>query len=386
MAAPWIGIVNQAIPEYLRDVLDTTVYKRLWMAMIQNRGRLTTGVNGSYESRFPLDWREAPVTTLAYGQDIAFAPQDYLKWGSLEWKALVAADLMHVIEYMKIANSPNTVVDRYKQIVPKLISAIKNQIGLQIYNNANASGKTEDFDGLETACGTVEAAGSITDATCDVLDIVAAHSTTATYLGLPTYLSQSGTWSTTMAHSRGVQPNYVINSDWPEGSGDSEYGYRAPKLLNWSSSAWGTSAVTWESNCQRAISRAAMWIRNTAGGEGNGSSLMAMLSTNLMSGFKNSLRASTLILSPHKEAEQLGFGDVLNFEGVGVYSEYGCPINTGYILDMDDLELKFISKDIVESRGPFETPEGSYKWSAISLGNFKFDPRRLAKLFNYAAA
>ena len=371
MAQAWQIAVNQAIAEYIKEVLDTTIYRRLWMAMLTQRGRLRTGVNGSYEQQFPIDFKEAPVTTLAYNEDIDYAPQDYLKWGTQVWKALKASDIMHIREYTEIAGSPNTIVDRYKRIVPKLISGVKNRIGLQIYNNSNTSGKEEDFDGLDTACG----AGTVA-----VTDIIAQPD--GAYLGIDTDLGgSSGNWSTDFS----TYPNSTVATDWPEGSGDAHYAFRAPKLVNYTSNAWGTDAVTWESNCQRALSRTALWLNNT-GGEGDGASFMAMLSTDLMAGFKNSLRASNRILTPHREAEQLGFGDVLNFEGVGVYSEYGCPARTGYVVDMDDLQMMFITPDMVQTKGPFETSEGSYKWYVFSEGNFRFDPRRLAKLFPYAAA
>jgi hypothetical protein len=390
MAAPWVGILQQSIPEWTGNVLDTTIYKRLWLAMLQNRGRVRTGVNGSYEKDRSVDWKEAPVTSFGYGQGIDYAPQNYLKKTSLDWKSLIASDTMHIIEYMEMggdAGSPTTIVNRYRRIIPKLMSGIKNKIGLQIYADANATGKELDFDGLETACSTVEAAGSITSSTCAATDIVAAHSTTALYQGLPTYTAQAGSWSGhlgAVAHTAGYYPNHVIHTDWPEGHGDPEYAYRSPILANWSSTKWGTDKATWEGNAQRCLSRVGMWIRNTAGGQGNGSSLMCMLSTDMMAGFKNSLRASNLILTPHKESETLGFGDVLNYEGLGTYCEYGCPPQTGYVLDMDDIELMFVSKDLVETRGPFEESDGSYKWYAISLGNFSFDPRRIAKVFNYA--
>jgi hypothetical protein len=373
MAAPWVGILQQAIPEWTGNVLDATVYKRLWMAQLQNRGKVKTGINGSYERDRSIDWREAPVTAFGYGQGIDYAPQDYLKKTQMGWKGLVASDTMHIVEYMEIANDPNTVVNRYRRIIPKLMSGIKNKIGLQIYADANATGHDMDFDGLETAC-TIQSGETAAG------DIIAAPDATALYQGLSTAVGQSGSWSSDLTTS----PNHYIATDWPEGNGDSEYAYRSPKLVNWSSTAWGTSKATWEANCQRALSRTAMWIRNTAGGEGNGSSMMAMLSTDLMAGFKNSLRASNLILTPHKEAESLGFGDVLNFEGVGIYAEYGCPANTGYVVDLDDMEMLFVSKDMVETKGPFEESDGSYKWYAISLGNFSFDPRRMAKLHNYA--
>jgi hypothetical protein len=380
MAEQWELLLNQAMPEMVKEVVDATIYKRLWLAMLQNRGKIKTGVPGSYAKKRPIDWKEVPILPFTHGTNPNYAPRDYLKWTEMGWKGSYATDSMDYIEYKEIAHSPNTIVDRYTRIIPKLLQGLKNYIGLQLYADSNATGHENDFDGLETACGTIEAHAVITDATCDVADLVAIPS--CTYQGVSTALGQAGTWSTNLA----TKPNATINTDWPEGTGSSEYAYRSPKLVNWSSSSWGTSKVTWEANCQRALSRTAMWIRNTYGGEGNGSSLMGMLSTDLMSGFKNALRSSNLILTPHREAETLGFGDVLNFEGVGLSTEYGCPANTAYMLDMDDVTVSFLGTDMIETFGPFKESDMLWKWNAIVLGNIELNPRRLAKLHNYAAA
>jgi hypothetical protein len=376
MAEQWELILNQAMPEMVKEVVDATIYKRLWLAQLQSRGKVKTGVPGSYAKKRPIDWKEVPILPFTHGTNPVYAPRDYLKWTEMGWKGSYATDLMDYVEYKEIASSPNTIVDRYARIVPKLLQGLKNYIGKQLYADSNATGHENDFDGIETACGVAGA----TDATCDVADIVAVPD--GTYQGLPTDLAQAGSWSSDLT----TKPNATIATDWPEGTGSSEYGYRSPKLVNWSSSSWGTSKVTWESNCQRVLSRTAMWIRNTYGGEGNGSSLMGMLSTDLMSGFKNSLRAANMILTPHKESESLGFGDVLNFEGVGLTSEPNCPVNTGYVLDMDDVTVSFLGKDMIETFGPFKESDMLWKWNAIVLGNLELNPRRLAKLYNYAAS
>jgi len=381
MAEQWELVLNQALPEMMKEVNDTTIYKRLWLAMLQARGKVKTGVNGSYAKKKAIDWKDAPVLPFTHGTSPVYAPRDYLKWTELGWKGSYATDLMDHVEYMEIKGSPNTVIDRYVRIIPKLLSGLKKYIALQIYTDSSLSGHENDFDGLETACTTVETkAAGYTDSSCDVVDIVAIPR--GTYQGVSTALAQAGSWSSDLT----TKPNATIATDWPEGSGSPEYAYRSPKLVNWSSSSWGTSKVTWEANCQRALSRTAMWIRNTDSGEGTGSALMAMLSTDLMSGFKNSLRSSNLILTPHREAETLGFGDVLNFEGIGIYTEYGCPAQTGYVVDMDDILLEFITSDLIESRGPFQESDMLYKWIAFTLGNITLDPRRVAKLYRYAAS
>jgi len=348
--------------------MDATIYKRLWLKMLGQRGRIKTGIDTSYEQRFPVKYKRGQSKSLAFNESIQFSPQDLYKWCTQDWKTWQESDVMHLIEYEQIAKSEKTLVNRYKRIIPNLIEDLKDDIGMMIYSDSSST--PNEFDGLETACG---------EGTCAAGDIIAQPS--GTYLGQSTTLGAcGGTWST----DQSTKPNSTVATDWPEGHGSAEYPWHAPKLLNYSSTGWGTGKTTWESNCQRAIRRSALWHRNTYGGEGTGKSAMLMLGTDLMAGFKNSLSASKMTLTPHKEAEELGFLDVLNYEGVGVYTEYGTPSGIGYMVDMDDLQLIFVTENMIKAKGPFEVPEGDYKWYAFFMGNIRFDPRRLTKFAAYA--
>ncbi len=364
MAKSWQIVVNQTVEDSLKDVRDATIYKRLLLGMLQNRGRIKTGIDTSYEQRYPIDYRDAPVQTLAMNQDIEYAPQDYIIWCNQDWKAIYTSDVMHLKEYELIAKSEKTLVNRYKRRIPKAMAGLQHDIGLQIYNNSNTH--ADRFDGFETC---------MTAGACAAADIVAQPN--GAYNGQPTVLGAlGGTWSSGLA----TKPNSTIGTDWPDGNGSAAYAAHAPKIVNYSSTGWGTNKTTWESNCLRALSRTALWIRNTAGGNGTGSSLLCMLASDLLAGFKNAARASQYHLAPHQEATQLGISDVVNYEGLAVYSEHGTPASVGYVVDADDCEMLFVNDGMISHKGPYETPEGNYKWYAFALGNFRYDPRRLAKL------
>lgn len=365
----WAIELNQALPRMNKEVIDATIQRRLWLSMAQARGNVKTGVDGSFASKTPIDYKAVPVATFSESSKPNYAPRDYIRWTENGWKGFMATDAMAYAEYLKIGKSKEAVLNRYNRIIPKLYRGLMDFLGLQIYANSNASGHEDDFDGLETACG----AG-----TCTAADLIAAPS--GTYQGLSTTVAQSGTWSSDLT----TPPNASLATDWPDGSGSPDYPYRSPKLVNYSSNNWGTGLTTWEANCQRAIRRSATWLKSTAGGDGNGRSLLGMFSSELLDGFKNSLTASKMTLSPHKEAEDLGFSDVLNFEGVAAQSEYGCPAGTGYIQDMDDVILEFLTSEMIEQHGPWQESDLVYKWCALTLGNMKADPRRLVKLYHYA--
>jgi hypothetical protein len=118
-----------------------------------------------------------------------------------------------------------------------------------------------------------------------------------TYAGLSTALAnQGGTWTANLTTS----PNATLANDWPDGTGDSEYDYFAPKLINWSSTGWGTGATDLRDNCWRVIGQAITWL--TIQGGDDGMPEICVLASNLFQSYKNHEEAIRRINIPHKTA------------------------------------------------------------------------------------
>src|SRR5690606_21363652 len=116
-----------------------------------------------------------------------------------------------------------------------------------------------------------------------------------------------GTWSSTLT----IPPNAVLATDWPNGSGDVEYDWNSPKLMNYSSVNWGTGSTAWTDNCEAVMRQANIWLTTTGGKDGTPD--LYLLSSDMFVGAKNFFSARNRILTPHKEAEDLGFTGSLNF-------------------------------------------------------------------------
>ena len=370
MADEWIGVVKQAGPRYLKGAIDLTIRKRLILAMLEARGQIITNFLGSHETVQDLDYTEAPVEDFADGAQVTYARRDYLKQMAQDWRGYKATDLITLKEQEMIkGGGPNVMVNRYKRIFPKLVKSLRNQIGLEFYIDGYAAGNENRF------CGTKS---FTTKGACAATDIIAQPNDT--YLGVATNVNQSGTWSADLS----TKPNATIATDWPEGQGSTDYDFNAPKLANWSSSNWGTSKQTWVDNCIVVMRRMIQWLSLTAGVDGI--SLMTMLAGHMMTDFKTALDAKTRILLPHKEAEDLGFPDTLNFEGMGVKSEFGIATNTGYALNVDEVELQILCNKLINQKGPDYDPKSAgYTFLVYTFGNFKFLPKHCGEYYNYAA-
>ena len=372
----WAGLVNAAGQEYVKTVIDLTVRNRLAMAMLMERGKINTGIPWGEGQVLFVEYRDPTVSGFGYGQGAVFQPQNFMKKAYPRIRGCHSTDAMHYDEYYKCLHATNGIRDRYKQVIPKHTKAVQDKIGLQIYADGNLATNDNQFDGMETYMDVATGGDAPV-----VGDLIAMPD--GSYQGLATDLGQSGTWTADLASP----PSSKLSSDWPHGSGDPDYDYNSPLLVNWSSNAWGTSAVTWESNCLNALSQTGDWLRKNAGA--TKSTLLCMLEGQLMQGFRRALGAKNYRLEPWPEAQQMGFSDTFNYEGIGVKTEFGVPANTGYVLDMDsdDVSLNFTTNDMIETEGPAkDLHSASYLWLVFSFGNYRFVPKRSAKLYNYAAA
>ena len=81
---------------------------------------------------------------------------------------------------------------------------------------------------------------------------------------------------------------------------------------------------------------------------------------------------------------ELGFTDVINWDGVDVTSEYGVPDTTGYGWNFNSLQLRCLGKQLIRVKGPvFNENNDTYRLLLGFWGNLKFEsPRDFVKFDN----
>lgn len=377
MSDEWVGVVTAAAPKYLQGAVDLTIRKRLILAMLERRGLITTDYLGSHEERFDVDWKDAPIESYGDGATVVYSRRDYLKQAAFDWRGYIGTDLMTLKEMEMAKPGPHVLVNRYKRILPKLTKGLRKQIGLEFYVDGYAAGNENRFCGIESFCG----ADTSYDSTgADVADIIAKPSDT--YFGLSTAVHQGGTWSANLT----TKPNANIAYDWPEGEGSPEFDYWSPKLYNWGSTTWlGGSDTTFVKNgpvCLRTMIQHLSLASNV-----ESASLYCVMAGHLLRDFKTAMDTYKQTVLPHPEARDLGFPDVLNYEGLALQAEFGVPVNTFYACNVDTTELCIISPKLINSKGPFWDPDSfSWKFAVYTFGNFKFLPKNCAKGYPYATS
>lgn len=363
----WIGVIATTAPRYLKGAEDLTMRKRLILARIKNAGRISLNEYGE-SLTWDVEFKHPTVTPVADGAMLDYARINVYRQLSISWRGYYASDLMTEKEEA-MNKGPAAIVRRYDRIKDNLIKSITNNFAGELYKDGNASGRENTIHGVESFMGEANSAAGNRISTPD-----------DAYAGVNTDLAdQGGSWTTNLS----TYPNSTLATDWPDGSGDPEYDHVSPKLLNWSSTAWGTGTTTWEDNCWRVLSQGITWMTLLGGQDSVPTDIF--LAGNLMQGYKNFAEAKQRIMVPHKGSVDLGFENVWSHEGVAISAEYDCPANTGYFFNVNQMKICSLMPQLFYSKGPVEDMRtGSYLWRVGFWGNARWNPKHFLKLKNYA--
>jgi hypothetical protein len=365
--AEWQGIVTATAQKYLQGAADETIRKRLLLSLLKSRGRIKFNEKGT-QCAWDVQFSEQPIE--AYGDmgQLVFDRHDLLRQLSINWRGYKATDMMS--EKERLMNDGDVaIVNRYSQIVPTLMQAMNNKFSAELFVDGYAAGNGDRLHGLESFTGT---------GTTVAADRIAKPGDN--YGGLSTAVQDhGGTWSASLA----TPPNASIASDWPDGNGDPEYDFLSPKLINWSSTNWGTGSTSWEDNCERCIRQAIIWT-TTVGGK-DGQPTMFLMGRDMYYPYLNKQEAKQRIIVPHREAEDLGFPGVMNQQGVMLDHDFDVPVNTAYGLNVNQMELASLDSVLFSSRGPeYDIKTDAYLFMVGFFGNARYRPKHFSKIKNFA--
>lgn len=363
-------VIQTTAKKYLKGAIDGTMRNRLALMEMQKRGKILFNQDG-YDLTYDIEFDQPPITPTSDGATMSFSRHDLFRQATHDYRGYKGTDL--VTDKEKEMNKGNAALVRmWDGKIKRLVKAMKDAFNAEFFIDGYASGNEERVCGLDSMFGT--------DGNTVAADLVGNPSDT--YHNRSTALaSEGGSWSTDLGS--GNYPNATVATDWPEGQGSAKYDYYSPIHLNRTSSSWLSGTTDWEDVAPRVIRKMKDWCTHRGGAEGVPNLLM--LATGLMTGFKNSNDPALRIMVPHKASQDLGFEDVLNFDGLAIKSEYDVVSGSGYLINYDQMELRCLTGDLFVTNGPDFDPRTHDDLFAVkNWSNYRHYPKMFGKLSSLA--
>ena len=364
------ALVIASHDRYEKGAENLTERKRLIRELMKKDGNIQLNFDMALKTTYDVEMRDAPVQTLADGAAFDYNRNDYLDQASFTPRDMAASQMFTLREIELLRGSQGLIVDYFSRAFPKLDESLNKYLDKSFYQDGDAAANQGFFCGLETLL----TAGTVTSA-----DMIAAPADT--YNGISTvFNAKGGTWSSNMT----TPPNASLAVDWPFGySMTPEADYWTPQLWNIKSSAL-TGATDMTTNIEPFLRRAISCLRVLNGDEN--AKMICVMENGMLQTLKDHWMADRRWVPPvDSEATDMGFSDVLMFEGCTIQASFGCPANTAYILFRPKLELLICTDKLFKRRGPIEEQRtGNELMAMYNFGNWRFWPKAIAKLYPYA--
>jgi hypothetical protein len=276
-------------------------------------------------------------------------------------------------------SGPLAIVNRYNRLTKDMKDSFDKLIAERFYVDANATGSTNDYQGVGTILGRDTAFAVVAG------DRVAVPG--VNYAGHDTKLGTfGGDWDA--APAAGDIHNAALGNAYPWGKGDSEYDAMSPVLVNYSSNAWGSSSTTFEDNIELVVAFLTVVMPNRTGFMNNEAApMLIMCDPQLFTAAKNHFRDRNRQLTPVNHQNDLGIpGGSLNIDGAYLCPDYSLGgTNECVVLCPQYMEMFNVHADLYRVYGPEWTlADAAYLMYASAYGNYRFQPKYFAKIASYA--
>ena len=348
--AEWAGVVATTTSHYFKGAIEMIMRNRRLLAILQNRGRVTLNQDGK-DFTWVVRYKQVPLVGYSDMQTSSFQRENRFKNPLLDWRGYRATDIMSGKEREMNKGAP-ALVKRYATVADTMRQDVEAQIGQDLYIDGNASGNQDRWHGLESFFGNGGAyAGGFIGSPSD------------TYAGLSTVLGNyGGAWSGTT---------------WPAGTGDSEYDFWSPLIVDYTDTAWNAGTKTWINTCEEAVGFGLLYGQKNSSLKEDQIDLV-MLDASLYRQFKERMRLrENIMVTPTDGSSglyKLGFTNVIVWDGVDISWEYGVPANVGYGLAMNKVELMCLLSELFQSKGPeYSIDDDCYRFALQTFSNLKFE-------------
>lgn len=358
----WARSLQSTMPELLREVEDTAKKNYQIMALLEAGGRITTG-HGGAGIKWQVKYRNHKAEGATGENSRNFTPTNLWKSANLGYRGYEVTDSIkrREMEQNKGDAAVISVLDGFGE---RLKESIVQELAPQFYINGEDPENEMFWHGFRTYCQssgqTVNIDGTGPRAK-NAADKVAAPA--GTYAGLDTALGAYG----------GAQHDTSL--PWPEGTQDPQYDFwSATQVVRDSSAFSGTGGEKLEKALRYGITHAQR--NSTLDGQITNIFLDRSLYIDLKD-FNDGRQTIEVKQAPGSLVE-LGFRNVMIFDGVEVGYENAVPSGYGFGLNIACMELMGLTQSLFEDEGGPQYDMKTQSLNAVvsTLSNIKYKSPR----------
>jgi hypothetical protein len=358
--------VQATAPKYLKGAINLTLRKRFILSYLIKAGRVMYNEVGP-EIIWKVKYRK-PETRTANGNPDVFTATPTHKELRLGFAHLKSPNMIDQLTLAINRVSEQQIINLAGELITDSVESITESITDQLYldNDSDSSA----LQGLGTVFKPLVGSAN---------DLYAVPASGATYGGLSMELGQfGGRWSSDLA----TPPNSAgTPTDWPLGTGLSQWDFMAPKMFNYTGDWSGGGTNTWRSNCEMVMRRAPTAI-DSLGGEGAAPTLFLM-NRDHYDTFQDSVTDRER-LHPSDYAKNLGFPQVMEYSGSLVAFDWSCPANKSYAINPQEMALCSMFSDLLYTNGPeYSLKDEAYLFRVGFVGQTRFNPKYMAEFGSY---
>jgi hypothetical protein len=363
------------IPKWIKAVEDIVMRKTFLFRRIKQGGRVENEPGG-YEMIWNMKVRLPEVEGFDNHQGISFSPISKEIQFRSGFRNFRASDAMSWLDGV-INQGPTAFRRLVNDKAKDLRAAMERDMEAGVYRDGDLPVNILKPHGIESGLG----AG-----TCTSADKIAAPSDT--YANQSTVLATNGGfWSADL----GTPNNASLANDWPDGNGDTDYDCTSPKLINTNTLAWGLGTTNHADNLYRAISQGLTWMAVTS--DDKGTPDLCPTDSHSFQRMRETQEAKMRLTMPVASGVDLGMpgsAGSLNLDGLTIYPDFWCPVQTSYLLRSDQVSIvnRLGGGNLFESHGPVEIPHMMFAkvWAILASCNLKFRSMRyFGKIHPFAA-
>lgn len=362
----WARSLSTTMPKLIREVEDAAKKNYAILALLEAKGRISTG-HGGEGIQWPVKYRRHSASAATGENSRSFNPTSLFKVAGLDWRGYEVTDSIKRRE-MEKNQGEAAIIKVLDGFAERLKSSLIEELGPQFYVDGEDPDNERFWHGFKTFARTNGQTVNISGAGArpvNAADKVAVPS--GTYASLSCVLGNYGG-----AQEAGVP--------YPEGIQDPEYDFWSPLIVQRDSSAFDNASSN-ASNGEKLEKALRYGLTHAQRNSTIDSQVTnVFMDRNLfidLKDFEGGRQTIEVKMAPGSMIE-LGFLNVMRFDGIEVSFENAVPNGYAFGLNMNAMELMALTSELFSDEGGPQYDLATQSLNAVvsTLSNLKYKSPR----------